>query len=106
MPLEDYLMPAEEIKFHGSGEVTFVDKRYELIVTNKRILLYKRRGMISKSDDVVSAKLTELHDVKYKESGLIGKKGSIHLQTEKTNMELYGPAAEIKAVYQQVMQFV
>ena len=106
MPLEDYLMPAEEIKFSGSGLVNYGGRQYQLILTNKRILLYARRGMISKSDDVVSVKLTELHDIKYKESGLIGKKGDIHLQTDKTIMDLYGPAMEIKAVYQQVMQFV
>lgn len=99
-------MPTEEIKFRGSGSITFGGKQYQLIVTNKRILLYARRGFISKGDDVVSVKLSELHDVKFKESGLISKRGDIHLQTEKTVLDLYGPASEIKAVYQQLMQFV
>lgn len=106
MPVEDYLMPTEEIKVSGSGLVNFSGKMYQILVTNKRILLYARRGMISKSDDVVTTKLEELHDIKYRESGMVSKKGTIILQTEKTIMELYGPAAEIKAVYQQVMQFV
>lgn len=106
MPVEDYLMPAEKIKFSGSGQVNYAGKLFQLIITNKRIRLYARRGMISKSDDIVSVKLDELHDIKYRESGLVSKKGDIHLETEKSVMDLYGPAIEIKAVYQQVMQFV
>jgi hypothetical protein len=106
LPIEDYLMPAEEIKFSGSGQVNYGGKQYQLIVTNKRIMLYARRGMISKSDDVVSVKLEELHDIKYRESGLVSKKGAIHVETDKSIMDLSGPAIEIKSVYQQVMQFV
>lgn len=60
LPIEDYLMPAEEIKLNGAGHVNYAGKLYQLIVTDKRILLDARRGMISKSDDVVSVKLEEL----------------------------------------------
>ena len=105
MPLEDYLAPGEQVKFQSTGSVQYGGKTYQVVMTDRRILLYARRGMISKSDDVVTQKMDELQGVKYSEQGLIGKKGIIHIQG-KTTMDLYGSAAEIKALYQQMMQFM
>ena len=106
MPLEDYLMPSEQVKFQSSFGVHFGNKEYQVVVTDKRILLYARRGMIAKSDDIVTQKLDQLKGIKYSEQGLIGKKGIIKIQSEKTEMDLWGSAAEVKALYQQMMQFM
>lgn len=105
MPLEDYLLPGEEIRFHSSQRIIYGGQIYELIVTNKRILLYSRRGLIFKSDDVITIKLDEVRGIKYKEQGLIGKKGIVEIHG-KTLMQLEGPAAEMKALYQQLLQFI
>lgn len=105
MPLEDYLMPGEQAKFQSSTNIHNGAKLYQVIITDRRIVLYARRGMISKSDDVVTQKFDELQGIKYQESGMIGKKGIIRIQA-KTNMDLYGSAAEVKALYQQMMQFM
>jgi hypothetical protein len=105
MPLEDYLTPGEQIKFQSSGGVHHGDKLYQVVMTDRRILLYARRGLISKSDDVITQKLDELQGVKYSEQGLIGKKGIIHIEG-KTRLDLWGSAAEVKALYQSIMQFM
>jgi hypothetical protein len=106
MPLEDYLMPGEQVKFQSGTSVHHGDKVYKVIITDRRIVLYARRGMLIKSDDVVTQKFDELHRVKYQESGLIGKKGTIRIETLMTKMDLWGPATEVKALYQQMMQFM
>jgi hypothetical protein len=106
MPLEDFLMPGEQVKFQSSANVHHGNKAYQVIITDRRIVLYAKRGMLIKSDDVVTQKFTELQGVKYQESGLIGKKGTIRIQTLTTNMDLWGSAAEVKALYQQMMQFM
>lgn len=98
-------MPGETIKFQSNGNVSYAGKVYQVLLTDRRILLYARRGMIVKNDDVVTQKLDELQDIKYSEQGLIGKKGIIHIEG-KTRMDLFGPALEIKALYQQMMQFM
>jgi hypothetical protein len=106
LPLEDYLMPGEEVRFHSGRRVRYGAKQYLVILSDRRILLYAQRGALFKSDDVVSHKLDDLQGVKYSEGGIIGKKGTIRVQTFKSEMDLTGPASEIKALYQQMMQFM
>ena len=106
MPLEDFLMPNEQIRFHSSKAVHFGTKKYEVILTDKRVILYARRGLVFTNDDVVSNRLDDLQGVKYQEKGVIDKKGTIRIQATKTEMDLWGPASEVKALYQQMMQFM
>jgi hypothetical protein len=105
VPLEDYLMPGEEVKFHSTGGVKYGEKSYHVILTDRRILLYAQRGMMFKSDDVVTQKLDELQGVKYSEEGIISRRGTIHIEG-RTKMDLRGAATEIKILYQQMMQFL
>jgi len=105
MPLEDYLLPGEEIRFHSNQSIKYGGKMYELLVTNKRLLLYAKRGLVFKSDDLVSIKLDELQGVKYKERGVIGKTGILEVHG-KTVLQLEGTPSAIKALYQQIMQFI
>ena len=79
MPLEDYLAPGEQVKFHSSGLVRYGKSIYRVVLTDRRILLYARRGMMFKSDDVVTQKLDELQEVKYSEQGILEKRGIIQL---------------------------
>ena len=99
-------MPGEEIRFQSSRAVRYGNKRYQVLLSDRRILLYARRGTLVKNDDVVSQKLDELQGVKYSEQGIIDKKGTIRVQSFKTEMDLSGPANEIKALYQQIMAFM
>jgi len=105
MPLEDYLAPGEDVKFQSTANIKYGNKGYQVIVTNRRVLLYSRRGLIFKSDDVVTQKLDELQGMKYKEKGIIAKKGIIEIHG-KTLMQLYGDSGEIKTLYQQLLQFM
>lgn len=105
MAFEDFLIPGEEVRFRSSTHVSYGKKDYQVVVTNKRILLYAQRGMVIKKDDLVMQKLDELNGVKFKESGLLKKIGTIDIDG-KTKMQLSGPSAEVKTLYQQIMQFV
>jgi hypothetical protein len=80
-------------------------KKYHVILTDRRLLLYAQRGVLFKNDDVVTQKLDELQGIKYSEEGIIDRKGTIHIEG-KTRMELEGSAKEMKALYQQMMQFL
>ena len=106
MTLRDYLMPGEEIRFQSTRAVRYGNKPYHVILSDRRILLFARRGALFKNDDVVSQKLDELQGVKYTEQGIVAKKGVIHVQSFKAEMNLSGPAGEIKTLYQQMMQFM
>ena len=99
-------MPGEEVRFHSTRAVRYGTKQYHVILSDRRILLFAQRGTLFKSDDVVSQKLDELQGVKYTEQGVISKKGIIRIESLRTEMDLSGPAGEIKTLYQQMMQFM
>jgi hypothetical protein len=105
MPLEDYLSPGEQIKFQSSRAVRYGNSPYHVVITDRRILLYARRGLMFKNDEVVTQRTDELQGIKYSEQGILGKRGIIQIEG-KTRMDLWGPAAEIKTIYQQMMQFM
>lgn len=98
-------MPGEQTKFHSTGGVRYGVKRYHVILTDRRLLLYAQRGMLVKNDDVVTQRLDELQGIKYSEEGIIDRRGKIRIEG-KTLMELEGSAKEMKALYQQMMQFL
>lgn len=104
MPIEDYLMPNEEIKYHSDGNLGYGGKLYELVVTDKRLLLYSRRGAIFKRDDIVSQKINEVLHVRYKENGILKKIGILEIDA-RTRFSLSGTPAAIKTVYHQILQF-
>lgn len=106
MPLEDYLLPGEEIRFRTSrAKVRYGGELWEVIVTNKRLLLYAQRGLVFKKDNIISAKLDEIRDIKYRERGLIKKTGVLEIHG-KTLMQLEGDSSEVKPIYQQILQFI
>lgn len=103
--LEDLLLPNEEVRFRKeipnfkvSGEVYG-----ELIITNKRIIFYKRNGLIFKKDISETIGLSKIDGLKFVEKGRINKKGLI---------EIYGPIEhtivgkldETKHLYQALSQ--
>jgi hypothetical protein len=99
-------MPGEEVRFRSSRKVRYGNKSYQVILSDRRILLFAERGALFKTDDIVSQKLNDLQAVKYSEHGIIDKKGTIRVQSMKTEMDLSGPAGDIKTLYQQMMQFM
>ncbi|MGD0331077.1 MAG: hypothetical protein ABSB40_11670 [Nitrososphaeria archaeon] len=106
MPLSDYLIPGEEIRFQSGSAISFGGKNYRILITSKRLLLYAERGFsFLKRDDVVSFKMDELQGIKYREEGIINKKGILEIHG-KTLVQLSGRAAETKALYQQLLQFL
>jgi hypothetical protein len=98
-------MPGEQTRFHSTGGVRFGAKHYHVILTDRRLLLYAQRGVLFKNDEVIAQKLEELQGVKYSEEGIIEKRGIIRIEG-KTHMDLEGSAKEMKALYQQMMQFL
>jgi len=104
MSHDGYLKHAEEVMFRGSGNVSYDAKRYQFVLTNKRIVLLG--PLDSRRDEIVTVKLSRLHDVRYNESGLSRERGDLQIETEDLRMDLYGPAEETKEAYEHVRQLV
>ena len=99
-------MPGEEVKFSSRRNVRYGNKAYQVILSDRRILLYAQRGTLFKNDDVIVQRLDDLQGVRYSEQGVIARRGVIRVQGFKSEMDLSGPAEEIKTLYQQMMRFM
>ena len=106
MPLSDFLAPNENVKFESMQRIQSAGKPYQVIVTDKRLILYARRGLLFKSDNVITETLADLHGIKYAEKGIIGKKGILTIQAKDSFHILEGKPAEAKALYQSLLQFI
>ena len=97
-------MPGETIHLRNIM-VNYGSSEYELIVTNKRLLLYARRGLIFKKDDLISIKMTDIQNVMYREEGIISKKGVLIVDLMNRRISLYGRADDMKVAYQNIMSW-
>ena len=105
MPLEDYLMPNEAIKYQSDFNVQYGDKFYTVILTDSQLIFYARRGLFFKGDDVVTEAVRDIQGIKYKETGMLVKSSHL-LIVGKTQMDLTGNQASIKALYQRLLPFL
>lgn len=74
-------MPNEEIqyKFDLKKFVVNDEKYSELVITNKRLICYKRSGLILKKDNMLSMNLRQIDGIKFKEVGIVRKKGVVEI---------------------------
>jgi hypothetical protein len=100
MPLRDYLVPEEQIKFICKRDIEYANKKYFVIITNKRILLYKERGILNKSEDIICEKIERLGSLEYKEKkGVLSSLSKISI-TGGIKIDIKGPTKEVKSMFQ------
>src|SRR5579884_2538705 len=99
MVLDDFLLPSENMRFSSDHEIALHgEKKYRVLVTDKRLILYARRGKIIKSDDIISERLDVLRVLKYVERGALFRSASISIQGS-VNLEIRGSPARMKPLY-------
>ncbi len=106
--LEDILEPSETIIFRQHFETEVENEKYnELALTNKRVIVYKRKGLVFKKDSLSSVPLSNINNVKFLEKGVIRKKGVLELDILKGKFPpLVGKPSEIKYIYQQILNHI
>lgn len=105
MTFNDFLLPAENVKFYSKCPVEYSGKKYKLLMTDRRIILFAKRGRIHKTNDIVSERLDRLHGLEYMEKGFLIRKAKICIQgTEK--LEIHGRVAELKILFNSAQKLV
>jgi len=104
MSVESYLMPGEEIQYK-TANVEMGGSTYDLYVTNKRVVLFKARGLVFKKADLLAYKMSDIQNVTYREEGLAFKKGVLGIELAKARIEVKGKSDAIRGAYQAIMQF-
>ena len=104
--LEDFLFPGETVIFQ-SGKVKTLNDRFDFYVTDQRILLYRRRGVVFKKDRVVAERIEDIRTLHYNEKGIAKKKGVLRIETISKKMEpLEGKISDIKAIWQELQKHI
>ena len=105
MPLEDYLMPNENIRYQSDFDIGYGGKFYTVVLTDIRLILYARKGLIFKSDDVVTEAIRDVQGIKYKETGMFIKSSFLEISS-KSKIILSGNQVAIKTLYQRLLPFL
>ena len=106
MVLEDFLLPGEVIIFQ-SGKVKTLNDHFDFYITDQRILLHKRRGVVFKKDRVISERIENIKTLDYDERGLVKKKGVLRIETLSKKMEpIEGRVPDIKAIWQELHKYI
>ncbi len=99
MVLDDFLLPAENVRFSSKDSIAeYAEKRYRVLVTDKRLILYAQRGMLMKSDDIISERLDSLHGLKYFERGTIFRSAVVSVQGT-VKFDIKGSPSHLKPLY-------
>lgn len=103
--LEDLLESNEAILYRHPYDTEFRGDRYnELIVSSKRIIFYKRTGLLFKKDQSAILGLSNINTIKFKEEGILWKKGVLEIVLrEGTGFSLVGDASAMKHLYHSLM---
>ena len=108
MPLEEYLFPKEVIKY-TSTEGVHLEKgdptKYRFYITNMRIILYGRRGLILKREQMISERLLDIEKITYRERGFL-KKGQVQIEATGKKINISGKPHILKAIYKELQKYV
>ena len=104
--LHDFLLPAENVRFSSNDYIAeYSEKKYRVLVTDKRLILYAQRGMLLKSDDVISEKLESLHGLKYLERGTFFRTAVISVQGS-IRLDIRGSPSHLKPLYHSLQAII
>jgi len=105
MGVEQFLAPGENIRFSSPTSVSFQGDFYTLLITDRRILWYKTKGLLFKKNSFVGVPIEQVQNITYKEKGLARKKAFVTIQMGSKNYEFSGALDMIKAVYGELQSY-
>ena len=106
MVLKDFLFPGETVIFQ-SGKVETLNDHFNFYITDQRILLYRRRGVVLKKDRIIAERIEDLRTLHYDEKGIVKKKGVLRIETLSKKMEpIEGKVSDIKAIWQELQKYI
>ncbi len=106
MVLTDFLYPGETVVFQ-SGKIKTLNDQFFFYITDQRMLLYRRRGVLFKKDRVIAERLENIRTMQYSERGNVRKKGVLRIETISKKMEpIVGKVSDIKAIWQEMQKYI
>jgi hypothetical protein len=104
--LTDFLYPGETIVFQ-SNRIESLNDHFFFYITDQRILLYRRRGVLFKKDRVITERIEDIRSMQYGETGILRKRGILRIETLSKKMDpIVGKVADIKAIWQEMQKYL
>lgn len=104
--LKDFLFPDETIVFQ-SNKITSLKDNFFFFITDQRILLYRRRGVLLKKDRIISERIENINTMHYSERGTLRKKGVLRIETYSKKMDpIIGKVPDVKAIWQELQKYI
>lgn len=104
--LTEFLFPGETVLFQ-SGKIDSLNDSFFFYITNQRILMYRRRGVLFKKDRVVAERLEDIRTMHYSEKGILRKKGVLRIETFSKKMDpIIGKVRDVKAIWQEMQKYI
>jgi hypothetical protein len=104
--LSEFLLPGEAVVFQ-SGKVRTLNDQFFVYITDQRILLHRRRGVLFKKDRVIAERIEDIRTLQYGEVGTLKKKGVLRIETLSKKMEpIVGKVSDIKAIWQEMQKYI
>jgi hypothetical protein len=104
--LKDFLYPGEEIVFQ-SNKIESLNDTFFFYITDQRILLHRRRGVLFKKDRIIAERIEDIRTMQYGEMGILRKRGILRIETLSKKMDpIVGKVADIKAIWQEMQKYI
>jgi hypothetical protein len=104
--LKDFLFPGETILFQ-SNKISSLKDNFFFFITDQRILLYRRRGVLLKKDRIISERIENISTMHYSELGALRKKGVLRIETYSKKMDsIIGKVPDVKAIWQELQKYI
>jgi hypothetical protein len=104
--LEDFLFPNEIVIYQSENKIRYLGDKFYFYITNRRILVHRRKGKIVKKDRVITEKLEDIKNLSYNEKGLMRKKARLSVQTESKRMFFEGKTPDVKGIWQELQRYI
>ena len=105
MGVEEFLAPGENVRFTSPTSVSFQGDLYTMLITDRRILWHKTRGLVFKKNNFVSIPIEQVKNITYNERGLVKKNALIQIELSNKRYEFSGNAISMRAVYGELQSY-
>jgi hypothetical protein len=104
MPIENYLLPGERIFFWSDFQVTYLEAKYKVYITNLRLLLYNESGLLFKKEEIITETFRHITGLQFSEQGTINKKGIFKFSSNKGEVQLEGPVNGMRGLFKAIQK--
>ena len=104
MPIEDYLLPGEEVLFWSDFQVTYQEEKYKAFITNLRFLLFRERGLVFRKEEIITENWAQVSGLQFSDVGGISRRGMLKFSCSKGLVVLEGPKNGMLGLFKAVQR--